>query len=359
MVINDENGRHRWQAGDFSIARRSVVYKPCRFTPDARMNRGKTTGQLSSRMAAPEALDPLPGVRPFLKWVGGKRQLLRELRRYVPRDFPAYHEPFLGSGALFFDLWRSNRLHGTACHLGDANPDLVGVYRALAEDTENVIERLRLLASEHQHGGAEAYYRVRDEFFNPERRSRQSAPPSSYPAHLAAMFIYLNRTGYNGLFRLNSQGDFNVPAGRYAAPRVCDEPTLRAAAAVLRSPSVTLHHRTYTAVADAAGPGDLVYFDPPYAPLSATARFTSYTAGSFSEDDQRALQRLVVQLAERGCQVVVSNSTAALVTGLYRAPEARRAGLRIHRIPARRAINSNATRRGAIDEYIISNVRPS
>jgi DNA adenine methylase len=345
-------------AGDFSIARRSVVYKPCRFTPDACMDRGKTTVQISSRMRPSVALDPPIGLRPFLKWAGGKRQLLRELRRYVPRDFPAYHEPFLGSGALFFDLWRSGRLHGTACHLGDANPDLVGVYRALAGDTENVIERLRLLAGEHQREGASTYYRVRDEVFNPERRTRQRARPSSYPAHLAAMFIYLNRTGYNGLFRLNSQGDFNVPVGRYAAPRICDEPTLRAAAAVLRSPSVTLHHRTFTAVADTAGPGDLVYFDPPYAPLSATSRFTSYTSGSFSEEDQRALQQLAVQLAERGCVVVVSNSTAALVTDLYRAPEARRAGFKAHRIPARRAINSKATRRGTIDEYIISNIRP-
>jgi len=304
-------------------------------------------------------VEPSPVVRPFLKWAGGKRQLLRELRRYVPRDFPAYHEPFLGSGALFFDLWRGDRLHGTACHLGDANPDLVGVYRALAGDTENVIEQLRLLASDHQEGGSPAYYRVRDEIFNPERRTRQSRPPSSYPARLAAMFIYLNRTGYNGLFRLNSQGDFNVPVGRYAKPRICDEPTLRAAAAVLRSPSVTLHHRTFTAVADAAGPGDLVYFDPPYAPLSATSRFTSYTAGSFSEEDQRALQRLVVQLAERGCKVIVSNSTADIVTGLYRAPEARRAGLKTYRIPARRAINSKGARRGTVEEYIISNVKPT
>ena len=302
--------------------------------------------------------EPSPAVRPFLKWAGGKRQLLRELRRYVPRDFPAYHEPFLGSGALFFDLWRSNRLHGTACQLGDANADLVGVYRALADDTENVIAQLRLLASEHQGAGAPAYYRVRDEIFNPERRTRKSGPASSYPAHLAAMFIYLNRTGYNGLFRLNSQGDFNVPVGRYAAPRICDEPTLRAAAAVLRSPSVALHHRTFAAVAASAGRGDLVYFDPPYAPLSATARFTSYTAGNFSEKDQRALQEVVVELAGRGCAVVVSNSTADVVSQLYRAPEARRAGLKTYRIPARRAINSKAAHRGTVDEYIISNVRP-
>jgi DNA adenine methylase len=309
-------------------------------------------------MSRSTAVESAPTVRPFLKWAGGKRQLLPELRRYVPREFAAYHEPFLGSGALFFDLWRRNRLHGIACQLGDANPDLVGVYRALAEDTENVIARLRLLASEHGDGGAPAYYRVRDEIFNPERRSRRASPASAYPAHLAAMFIYLNRTGYNGLFRLNSQGDFNVPAGRYARPRICDEATLRAVAEVLRSPSVTLHHRTFTAVAEAAGPADLVYFDPPYAPLSATARFTSYTAGSFSQEDQKTLQALVIALAERGCAVVVSNSTADIVSDLYRAPEARRAGLRTYRIPARRAINSKVARRGTVDEYIISNVKP-
>jgi DNA adenine methylase len=303
-------------------------------------------------------VEPAPGVRPFLKWAGGKGQLLRELRRYVPREFRVYHEPFLGSGALFFDLWRSNRLHGAECQLGDANPDLVGVYRALAEDTENVIAQLRLLASEHRDGGAPAYYRVRDEIFNPERRTRRGAPAAPYPAHLAAMFIYLNRTGYNGLFRLNSQGDFNVPVGRYARPRICDEPRLRAAAEVLRSPSVTLYHRTFTAVARAAGPGDLVYFDPPYAPLSATASFTSYTAGSFSQEDQKTLQELVIALAERGCAVVVSNSTADIVSELYGAPEARRAGLKTYRIPARRAINSKGARRGTVDEYIISNVKP-
>jgi DNA adenine methylase len=121
---------------------------------------------------------------------------------------------------------------------------------------------------------------------------------------------------------------------------------------------VTLHHRTFTAVAKAAGPGDLVYFDPPYAPLSATARFTSYTAGNFSQKDQKTLQELVIALAERGCAVVVSNSTADIVSELYRAPEARRAGLTTYRIPARRAINSKGARRGTVDEYIISNVEP-
>ena len=305
------------------------------------------------------AIEPAFPVRPFLKWAGGKRQLLRELRRFVPESFQAYHEPFLGSGALFFDLWRNGRLKGSQCHLGDANADLVGVYRALAEDVEGVIRELRELASAHEGIGAAAYYRVRDDCFNPERRLRMASVSRSYPASLAAMFIYLNRTGYNGLFRLNARGDFNVPVGRYAAPRICDEQTLRAAAAVLRSSAVTLHHRSFTEVAEAAGPGDLIYFDPPYAPLTATSRFTAYTPDSFSAEDQQTLQQLAVTLAERGCVVIVSNSTARVVTDLYQAPEARRAGLRTYRIPARRAINSNASRRGSIEEYIIANVKPA
>jgi DNA adenine methylase len=294
-------------------------------------------------------------VRPFLKWAGGKRQLLRELRRFVPAAFGAYHEPFLGSGAMFFDLWRQDRLRRVPCRLGDANPDLIGVYQTLARDVDGVIRELRGLALAHEEQGASAYYRVRDELFNPQRRRRPSSA-AGYPASLAAMFIYLNRTGYNGLFRLNSRGDFNVPVGRYSAPRICDEATLRAAAAVLAAPSVRLVVESYTRIAETARPGDLVYFDPPYSPLSSTARFTAYTPASFSDDDQRVLQQLVLGLAASGCGVIVSNSTASLVTALYDTAEARAAGLRSYRIPARRAINSKATRRGAISEYIISNV---
>ena len=295
-------------------------------------------------------------VRPFLKWAGGKRQLLRELRRFVPASFAGYHEPFLGSGAMFFDLWRQERLEGVPCRLGDANADLIGVYQTLARDVDGVIRELRALALAHEKQGAAAYYRVRDELFNPQRRSRSFTTAAAYPAALAAMFIYLNRTGYNGLFRLNSRGDFNVPMGRYAAPRICDEAALRAAGTVLSSPSVHLMVESYTRLVETARPGDLVYFDPPYSPLSSTARFTAYTPASFSDDDQRVLQQLVLRLAASGCWLIVSNSTAALVTELYDNAEAKAAGLRAYRIPARRAINSKATRRGSISEYIISNV---
>jgi DNA adenine methylase len=295
-------------------------------------------------------------IRPFLKWAGGKRQLLGELRRFIPADFGAYHEPFLGSGAVFFDLWRSGVLAGRPCRLTDINVDLVGCYRALAHDVDLIITELRRLADAHDRSGSSAYYRVRDDLFNPRRRSLSRT--GTYPPELAAMLIYLNRTGYNGLFRLNGRGDFNVPAGRYKNPRICDEQTLRAVAAVLRHPSIQIHQDSFASLESAAAPGDLVYLDPPYAPVSATARFTSYTTASFSDEDQRQLQELVVRLAERGCSVVLSNSTAPLVSQLYRAPEASRAGLRVHRVTARRAINSKAAGRGDVEEYVISNVAP-
>ena len=300
----------------------------------------------------------LPALRPFLKWAGGKRQLLPKLRRFVPAVIGAYHEPFLGSGALFFDLAKTDNLRGIPCHLSDANADLIGVYRAVAHDTDSVITELRALAALHARKGTDAYYQVRDQRFNPQRRARLAASGEVYSHVLAAMFIYLNRTGYNGLFRLNSRGDFNVPAGRYRNPKICDEATLHAAAAVLDCRHVTLDVRSFTDVDGIAAPGDLVYFDPPYAPLSATARFTSYTANMFSDDDQRTLQALVLRLAGRGCSVIVSNSTAPVVRDLYEGSEARQAGLKAYRIPARRAINSRATGRGAVQEFVISNVLP-
>lgn len=312
----------------------------------------------SSPMPPSTAAGSRQSVRPFLKWAGGKRQLLRDLRRFVPPEIAAYHEPFLGSAALFFDLWKTGHLCEIRCHLGDANRDLIGVYRAVAHEADEVIAELRRLSAMHARDGEAAYYQVRDRLFNPVRRRHQAPEREIYSPSLAAMFIYLNRTGYNGLFRLNSSGDFNVPAGRYRNPRICDEEVLRSAAAVLGTERVSLQVQPFTDVEAAAGAGDFIYFDPPYAPLSATARFTSYTSASFSDEDQRTLQALVVRLARRGCAVVVSNSTAPVVGELYESRDAREAGLKMHRITARRAINSKASRRGVVEEFVISNVKP-
>src|SRR5687768_4634943 len=214
---------------------------------------------------APVARHSKPA-RPFLKWAGGKRQLLPQLRRFVPPAFGDYHEPFVGSGAVFFDLFAAGAFDGRRVRLVDTNADLIGCYRAVAWHVEEVIDHLRRLEQGHRSDQSGHYYRVRDELFNPVRRQQGLA--DHYPAQLAAMLIYLNRTGFNGLYRLNASGDFNVPIGRYVNPLICDPENLRAVSAALRLPGVQLVHDSYTSVSAVAKPGDLLYFDPPYAPLS-------------------------------------------------------------------------------------------
>jgi DNA adenine methylase len=294
----------------------------------------------------------------LLKWVGGKRQLLPHLRRFYPRRFNRYIEPFLGSGAVFFDLQRAGRLDDHEVVLIDANSDLIGCYESVRDDPDAVGRALDKLAAAHARGGQAHYYDVRDARFNPLRDERRSADGRiAYTPELAAMLIYLNRTGYNGLFRVNAQGAFNVPAGRYERPGIADRVRLQLAADALSRPRVQLVWGSFDAAERIAGAGDFLYFDPPYAPTSRTASFTSYTASRFEGDDQRRLQQMILLLAGRGCHVLVSNSTTAEIAALYdRNVEARAAGLRALKIPARRAINSNPGRRGPVAEYLVTNV---
>ena len=298
-------------------------------------------------------------LRPLLKWAGGKRQLLPALRRHYPTSFDRYVEPFIGSGAVFFDLHSNGRLEGRRARLVDLNPDLIGCYRAVRDQADAVIAALYELEQEHRARGSECYYEVRDRRFNPARAGRVSPSdiggitPSS--PGLAAMFIYLNRTGFNGLFRLNRQGAFNVPAGRYADPRICDAERVRAVAHALSSDGVTLECIPFEQALADAGRGDFVYCDPPYAPLSRTSSFAQYTAGGFGMQDHHRLQKSVVTAARRGAVVLMSNSSAPAIVAAYGDPAAKRAGLSMHRVPARRAINSRAVRRGPVDELIITN----
>ena len=299
-------------------------------------------------------------VRPFLKWAGGKRQLLPRLREFYPEAFAAYREPFLGSGAVFFDLVNQGRLAGRRTFLTDTNADLVGCYARLRDEPEAVIRRLRRLAVDYARDPEGHYYRVREQKFNPARQALSNGhgiESGRYTADLAAMLVYLNRTGFNGLFRLNAKGMFNVPLGRYANPSICDEENLRQVAAVLAAPAISIEQVQYVDGLAAASEGDFIYLDPPYAPVSSTAQFTSYTSEGFSIADQVALQRTVVRLARKGCRVLLSNSTAPAVAELYDGNrDAARAGLRCYKIPARRAINSNAARRGQVLEYLITNM---
>ena len=299
------------------------------------------------------SLSPAP-TRPLLKWAGGKRQLLPALRRHYPASFHRYIEPFLGSGAVFFDLFSAGRLDGRTVRLSDSNPDLIGCYRAVRDQTEAVIAELADLEREHRARGSECYYEVRDRRFNP---ARACGSKRRYGPDLAAMFIYLNRTGFNGLFRLNRKGGFNVPAGRYAAPKICDSDLVRSVARALSAPSVSLECIPFDRALTEAHEGDFIYCDPPYAPLSKTAHFAHYTAGGFSDADQRRLLAALVAGVRRGATVLLSNSSAPMMVRAYTAQPVQDAGLVMHRVPARRAINSRAALRGPVDELIVTNAR--
>jgi len=298
-------------------------------------------------------------VRPILKWAGGKRQLLPRLRPFYPREFKRYFEPFTGSGAVFLDLHNRGLLDGREVWRSDINADIIGCYRMVRDEVDEVIEALRGLESEYRARGSEFFYAVRDREFNPARRSVQTSfdPPGAYTPRLAAMLIFLNRTGYNGLFRVNARGEFNVPAGRHVRPRICDEDNLRHLSAAFARPGLKLEVVAFDKALAEAGRSDFVYLDPPYAPLSVTARFTSYTAGGFGQLEQECLQRAVIDLASGGAFVLLSNSSALEIRKLYAAHEgARDAGLRTTSVPARRAINSRASSRGPVREFLITNV---
>jgi len=370
--------RHRYDDGDpnsvtrFGWERNRAGQKPNRLSHRGQLATIPCVVADDARIAdvtrhATASVQSLPSTdlaaAPFLKWAGGKRQLLPQLRRFFPPTFETYIEPFLGSGAVFFDLHASGVLNGRVAVLSDGNADLVGCYCALRDEPDAIIAGLRMLEHEHRLRGSAFFYEVRDVRFNPARQRLLQAnaiDPNSYGPELAAMLIYLNRTCFNGLFRLNARGQFNVPVGRYVNPRICDEANLRRVSTILNEPGVTLRHGTFQSACADASADAFVYFDPPYAPVSETAHFRSYTADGFSVADQEELQRVVIDLARRGCSVLLSNSVAPQITALYdRNQSAKRAGLRAHRAPARRAINCDGSARGNVEEYLISNLQPA
>ena len=305
----------------------------------------------------PNAQSPEPSAqyRPLLKWPGGKRQLLPVFRAFYPASFARYVEPFVGSGAVFFDLLSAGRLAGQPVRLTDTNADLVGCYEAVRDDPDAVIAALETLARLHARGASAAYYAARARF----NTLRQRTGDGRYTPRLAALLIYLNRTGYNGLFRLNGDGVFNVPAGRYVRPRICNPGLVRSVAAALARPGLELRRRPFEAAVADAAPGDFLYFDPPYAPLSQTSRFASYTAVRFSEDDQARLCATVAELAGRGCHVMLSNSSAPEIEALYRRAAAGQPGLSLWTVAARRAINSRGSGRGTIPELLLTSLSPA
>lgn len=266
--------------------------------------------------------------RPFLKWAGGKGQLVERLLDLAPAYFRAYHEPFLGGGAVFFALHRAGRLAGGKVYLADVNPELVATFRAVRDDVNSVMARLR----EHKYD-SDHYYSVRAQ--NPARMK---------PAALAARMIFLNRTGFNGLYRVNRRGEFNVPFGRYKNPRICDAENLTAASAALRE--MEIRAEPFETVLDRTRKGDFVYCDPPYVPLGETASFVDYSRHGFSLDDQERLAQVFEQLARRGVYVMLSNSDTPWVRKRYR-------DFRRVKLLANRPVNSRADRRGPVGELVV------
>lgn len=272
--------------------------------------------------------------KPFVKWVGGKRQLLkqfRELGLYPPEAFSpmtsTYYEPFVGGGAVFFDLLPKN------AKLSDLNSELVITYNVIKSNVDELIESLQ------KHIYDKEYY----------LKVRAEKVEDLSEIEVASRFIFLNRTGFNGLYRVNKSGQFNVPFGRYSNPIICDEDNLRRVSDALQDTIIT--HQDYKNVLKTARGGDFIYFDPPYYPISATSSFTSYTAEGFLEKEQTELRDTFVKLHKRGCFVMLSNSDTPLINKLYSGLD----GITINKITASRAINSKGTGRGKITEVLITN----
>lgn len=275
--------------------------------------------------------------KPFVKWVGGKRQLIqqfRDMNLYPPYAFDpkkaTYFEPFVGGGAMFFNLLPQKAV------LSDMNLELVKTYNVIKTDVDGLIKKLK----EHKRKNTKEYF----------LKVRAQEVSKLSDVNIAARFIYLNRTGFNGLYRVNRSGGFNVPYASNKNPLICDEENLRKAHDAMKKTEI--FHRDYKKVLEKAKKGDFVYFDPPYYPVSKTSAFTSYTKEAFLEKEQEELRDVFVKLHKRGCFVMLSNSDTKFINELYSGLDKK---IKIHKVLAGRAINSKGTGRGKIKEVVVIN----
>ncbi len=281
-----------------------------------------------------------PATGPFLKWAGGKGQLLEQFRSLMPASLAGrgYVEPFMGSGAVFFDVIQTRS--PARCTLLDANPQLVNLFVQVRDNLDGLLPILAEHRGRHNAPGLSEedrkayYYGVR------------AAQPTCGTVEAAARFLYLNKTCFNGLHRLNSKGQFNVPIGSYASPAIFDPSHLRAASALLQD--VRIETSSFRDCERFIADGDFVYLDPPYEPLSATSSFTAYAKDAFTRDDQTALRDMLLRLTDR-CQWMASNSTAEFIEALYDEP-----GMFKHHVLASRSINSVSAGRGKIRELVVT-----
>lgn len=310
---------------------------------------------MSNPIIAPALPNALPrDIKPFVKWAGGKRALTAEIiKRMPPREaWDFYHEPFLGGGAVFFEMFNRGLVgRKTDCILSDLNKDLMRAYIVLRAEPDALIEALRTHAARH----CETYY----------YRTRALDPETVDPVIAAARFIYLNRTCFNGLYRVNSKGMFNVPFGKYVEPTICDEENIRACSVALRKANVCPAPFDAPAFTALSLKGHIYYFDPPYLPTKrasakgakkvAATSFTAYDASGFDMPEHKKLAKYAAGLVERGAFVLVSNSNMPEIRALYQSTK--HCEVVIDTVRAPRAINSRASERGDVNELIIT-MRP-
>ncbi len=272
--------------------------------------------------------------QPFVKWVGGKRGLLEQIIPFIPKKFNNYHEPFVGGGALFFELFSKGVLDNKKVYLSDINAELINVYKVVKEEPKGLIKNLKKYKEKHN---KEFYYKIRS-------LDRDKSYQKLSPLEKAARFIYLNKTCFNGLYRVNKKGFFNTPIGSYKNPNIADEETILNASEALQN--AIIKEQSFEKVLESAQKNDFVYFDPPYYPLNETSNFTSYDSNTFLENEQIKLYEVFDNLAKKEVFVLESNSDTPFIKELYKNCE-------INFVQANRFINSKANKRGKIGEVLI------
>jgi len=273
--------------------------------------------------------------KPFVKWAGGKRQLLAELEKNFPKQFGTYFEPFLGGGAVLFDLLAKKP--NLKCSVSDLNSDLVLAYVTIRDKLGRLIESLENHSKNYHKDSTGYYYEV-----------RKQEPKSQIEK--VSRLLFLNKTCFNGLYRVNSKGKFNVPLGRYTNPNIVNRENLTAVSKFLQSDKIKISCRDFESILKDAKKGDFVYFDPPYQPVSDTANFTSYTHRDFTEDDLQRLADLANQLNSKGSYVLLSNSNTKIVKKIFSSKK-----WKVKEIAVNRAINSNSQKRTGHKEILIKN----
>jgi len=269
-------------------------------------------------------------IAPFLKWVGGKRQLMPAIKELIPKKYNDYYEPFIGGGAVLFELQPKKAI------INDFNEELINVYQIIKENPEELILDLKTHKNES------------DYFYHLRALDREESFESMSNVKKASRVIYLNKTCYNGLYRVNNSGEFNSPYGRYKNPNIVNETTIRAVSKYLNANNITILNGDFETALEGIKKGDFVYFDPPYHPISSSSNFTGYIQGGFDIYEQVRLRDLCDELNKKGVSFLLSNSATQFIEDLYK-------DYKISYVKANRSINSNAKKRGEIDEVLIRN----